>query len=141
MEPVASSSPATGWRKRVQHEWLLLVFAALALLLALFDPRPPDDYRRWLQLPTLAGLTGLLVAIQGIRDSGLVRHAAVTVLARAHSLRRVGLLLVASAYVLAFYPPESKRRDGQFHTIRIEGPSGLTLRQSRPGFQAEGKKQ
>jgi VWFA-related protein len=48
---------------------------------------------------------------------------------------------VTSAYVLAFYPPEAKRRDGQFHNIRIEGPNGLTLRQSRPGFQAEGKKQ
>lgn len=43
---------------------------------------------------------------------------------------------VTSAYVLAFYPPEEKRRDGQFHTIKIVGPSGLTLRQSRPGFQA-----
>jgi len=44
---------------------------------------------------------------------------------------------VTSAYVLAFYPPEHKRRDAQFHSIRIEGPSGLTLKQSRPGFQAE----
>jgi Ca-activated chloride channel family protein len=44
---------------------------------------------------------------------------------------------VSSAYVLAFYPPESKRRDGQFHNIRVEGPGGLLLRQSRPGFQAE----
>ena len=43
---------------------------------------------------------------------------------------------VTSAYVLAFYPPEEKRRDGQFHNIRIEGPAGLTLRQSRPGYQA-----
>lgn len=47
---------------------------------------------------------------------------------------------VTGAYVLAFYPPEQKRRDGQFHNIRVEGPSGLTLRQSRPGFQAAGKK-
>lgn len=47
---------------------------------------------------------------------------------------------VTSAYVLAFYPPETKRRDGQFHNIRVEGPRGLSLRQSRPGFQAEGKK-
>ncbi len=44
---------------------------------------------------------------------------------------------VTSAYVLAFYPPEQKRRDGQFHNIKVDGPSGLTLRQSRPGFQAE----
>ncbi|HAF23448.1 MAG TPA: hypothetical protein DCK93_11160, partial [Blastocatellia bacterium] len=34
---------------------------------------------------------------------------------------------VSSAYVLAFYPPEQKRRDGQFHNIRVEGPNGLTL--------------
>ena len=46
---------------------------------------------------------------------------------------------VNSAYVLAFYPPEEKRRDGQFHKIKVEGPGGLTLRQSRPGFQAENK--
>jgi VWFA-related protein len=48
---------------------------------------------------------------------------------------------VASAYVLAFYPPEEKRRDGQFHSIRVEGPGGLTLRQSRPGFHAEKARQ
>jgi Ca-activated chloride channel homolog len=43
---------------------------------------------------------------------------------------------VASAYVLGFYPPEEKRNDGKFHTIRIEGPGGMTLRQSRPGYEA-----
>ena len=48
---------------------------------------------------------------------------------------------VTSAYVLAFYPPEQKRRDGQFHNIRVDGPGGLILRQSRPGFQAESKRQ
>lgn len=44
---------------------------------------------------------------------------------------------VTSSYVIAFYPPEHKRRDGQFHNIKVEGPKSLTLRQSRPGFQAE----
>src|SRR5215813_891692 len=43
---------------------------------------------------------------------------------------------VASAYVLGFYPPVEKRKDGKFHTIKIEGPPGLTLRQSRVGYQA-----
>jgi VWFA-related protein len=43
---------------------------------------------------------------------------------------------VASAYVLGFYPPKEKRNDGKFHQIRIEGPSGMILRQSRPGYQA-----
>ena len=44
---------------------------------------------------------------------------------------------VGSAYVLAFYPPEGKRRDGQMHTIRVEGPRGLTLRQSRSEYRAK----
>jgi len=43
---------------------------------------------------------------------------------------------VSSAYVLGFYPPPQNRGDGKFHAIRIEGPQGLTLRQSRPGYQA-----
>ncbi len=46
---------------------------------------------------------------------------------------------VTSAYVLAFYPPEEKRRDGRFHTIRIEAPRGLTVRQSRPGYKNSGQ--
>src|SRR2546421_10456926 len=51
---------------------------------------------------------------------------------------------VAAAYVLGFYPPVENRKDGRAHTIRIEGPAGLTLRQSRAGYQsqkAEGRKQ
>ncbi|NMW25604.1 citrate transporter, partial [Rhodanobacter denitrificans] len=67
----------------MQAEWLLILFAALALVLALLDPQPLASYRHWLQLPTLAGMMGLLIAIQGIRDSGLVQHAAVAAVARA----------------------------------------------------------
>jgi Ca-activated chloride channel family protein len=43
---------------------------------------------------------------------------------------------VTSSYVLAFYPPQDKRHDGKYHTIRVEGPIGSMLRQSRPGYQA-----
>src|ERR1044071_2303260 len=43
---------------------------------------------------------------------------------------------VSSAYVLAFYPLGEKRRDGKLHTIRVEGPRGLTLRQSRSEYRA-----
>jgi hypothetical protein len=46
---------------------------------------------------------------------------------------------VAAAYVMGFYPPPDKRSDGKFHTIRIEGPQGVTLRQSRPGYQSQKK--
>jgi Ca-activated chloride channel family protein len=45
---------------------------------------------------------------------------------------------VTSAYVMAFYPPENKRRDGKVHSIRVEGPHGLTLRQSRVEYKAPG---
>ncbi len=43
---------------------------------------------------------------------------------------------VSSAYVLGFYPPPQNRKDGKFHSVRIEGPAAVTLRQSRPGYQA-----
>jgi hypothetical protein len=43
---------------------------------------------------------------------------------------------VASGYVLGFYPPPDKRKDGKLHTIRIEGPAGMTLRQSRAEYRA-----
>ena len=43
---------------------------------------------------------------------------------------------VSSAYVLAFYPPEEKRRDGKMHSVKVEGPAGLTLRQSRQTYHA-----
>jgi len=44
---------------------------------------------------------------------------------------------VSSAYVLGFYPPPQNRKDGKFHSIRVEGPEGVTLRQSRPGYQSK----
>lgn len=102
MGPAAvSDSTRIDWRAKLRGEWLLLLFVALALVLAVVDPRPLADYRRWLQVPTLAGLLGLLVAIQGIRDSGLVQHAAGALLARAHSLRGLGLGLVATTALLS----------------------------------------
>lgn len=46
---------------------------------------------------------------------------------------------VTAAYVIAFYPPEEKRRDGKFHEVKIVGPAKLVLQQNRPGYQAAGK--
>jgi Na+/H+ antiporter NhaD/arsenite permease-like protein len=97
---VASVASAS-WMQKLKAEWLLLLFAALTLALALLDPQPLTKYQHWLQSPTLAGLMGLLIAIQGIRDSGLVQHAAVAVVARAHSLRSLGLLLVTATALLS----------------------------------------
>jgi Ca-activated chloride channel family protein len=44
---------------------------------------------------------------------------------------------VTSTYVLAFYPPEEKRRDGRPHTIRVEAPRGLNIRQNRTGYKSD----
>lgn len=100
-ETKASNVTPFSWRQKLKSEWLLLVFGALTIALAVLDPQPLGDYRRWLQLPTLAGLTGLLIAIQGIRDSGLVQRAAMLVAARAHSMRGLGLLLVSATALLS----------------------------------------
>ena len=100
-------SAATGGEHRqrlrawLRHERLLLLFAALALGLALFDPRPLADYRRWLDLPTLAGLTALLVAIQGVRESGYVQMLAQRMVLRVHDQRTLALLLVVAAALLS----------------------------------------
>jgi Na+/H+ antiporter NhaD/arsenite permease-like protein len=98
---VTPAVATSDWRGRLKSEWLLLLFATLALALTLLDPQPAASYRRWLQIPTLAGLLGLLVAIQGIRDSGLVQRAAGALVARVHTLRGLGLLLVTGTALLA----------------------------------------
>jgi VWFA-related protein len=43
---------------------------------------------------------------------------------------------VSATYLLSFYPVPDKRRDGRFHTLRVEVPRGYYVRQSRPGYQA-----
>ena len=39
--------------------------------------------------------------------------------------------------MLAFYPPEEKRRDGRVHALRVEAARGLTVRQSRTAYKSE----
>ncbi len=79
-------------------------------------------------LPTLLDVTGLVEKTGGTNVyatdkefSGLFRALAEE---------------VKSHYVLAFYPAEENRQDGKFHSVRILGPAGLVLRQSRPGYTA-----
>ena len=88
-------------RAWLRRERLLWLFAALALALALFDPRPLADYRRWLDLPTLAGLIALLVVIEGVRQSGYVQMLAQRLVRRVRDLRTLALLLAATAALLS----------------------------------------
>ncbi len=87
-----------GWLRR---ERLLLLFTALALGLALIDPHPVADYRRWLDPPTLAALIALLVVIEGVRQSGYVQVLAQRLVRRVHDLRSLALLLTATAALLS----------------------------------------
>lgn len=97
----AEDTAPRDWRSRLKHEWLLLLFVVLTIALACIDPQPITRYQRWLQLPTLCGLLGLLIAIQGIRDSGLIQRMAGMMVARMHSLRSVGLLMVGMTAALS----------------------------------------
>jgi Na+/H+ antiporter NhaD/arsenite permease-like protein len=90
-----------GWLQRLKHEFLLVLFTVLTVVLACVDPQPWSRYQGWLQWPTLCGLLGLMISIQGIRDSGLVQRAAGMLVAHMHSLRGVGLLLVSMTAVLS----------------------------------------
>ncbi|HET8553315.1 MAG TPA: SLC13 family permease, partial [Rhodanobacteraceae bacterium] len=88
-------------RRWLIRERLLAGFVLLALLLACIDPRAPSTWLDWLEWPTLAGLTGLMVAIQGISDSGWTQRGAEALLPRLHSVRGVGLTLVVTSALLA----------------------------------------
>jgi VWFA-related protein len=45
---------------------------------------------------------------------------------------------VTGSYLIAFYPPEEKRRDGRFHSVKIEvNRKNVTVRQNKEGYQIE----
>lgn len=46
---------------------------------------------------------------------------------------------VTATYVLAFYPLETTRGDNRFHSIRVQAPPGLFIRQNRAGYQASNR--
>jgi Na+/H+ antiporter NhaD/arsenite permease-like protein len=73
---------------RLRRDRLLQAPLLLALALAVLDPRAPAAYVRWLDLPTLAGLCGLLILTQGVQSSGHVQRLA---------LQLVALVLLAAA--------------------------------------------
>ena len=87
--------------QRLIRDRLLLVLLALVLVLAILDPRPARAWLHWLNLPTLAGLTGLLILTQGVRASGHVQGFALHLLARIHDARTLAWVLVLMSALLA----------------------------------------
>lgn len=77
--------------------------ALLALTVALggMDPRPWQDWRRWLDPQVLAGLLALLAVAQGMRESGWVQRLARRMLTHVHSQRALVLWLLLVAALAA----------------------------------------
>ncbi|HEY9110829.1 MAG TPA: SLC13 family permease, partial [Rhodanobacteraceae bacterium] len=86
---------------RLRRDHLLQALLLLTLALAIFDPRAPSQYLRWLDLPTLAGLCGLLILTQGVLASGHVQRFALHLVARLRNVRALAFVLVLLAAVLA----------------------------------------
>ncbi|MGH8165464.1 MAG: SLC13 family permease, partial [Rhodanobacteraceae bacterium] len=86
---------------RLKHDHLLQALLALVVLLALFDPRPAQDYLQWLDLRTLAGLTGLLILTQGVRESGYIQRWATRLVTRLHGARALAIALVLLSALLS----------------------------------------
>ncbi|MGH8125692.1 MAG: SLC13 family permease [Rhodanobacteraceae bacterium] len=86
---------------RLRRDHLLQALLLLMLALAIADPRPGWDYLGWLDLPTLAGLCGLLILAQSVQMSGHVQRFALHLIAGLQSLRALALCLVLLAAALA----------------------------------------
>ncbi|HJP97143.1 MAG TPA: SLC13 family permease [Rhodanobacteraceae bacterium] len=86
---------------RFRRDHLLQALLLLTLALAVADPRSPRAYLTWLDLPTLAGLTGLLILTGGVRASGHVQRFALRLVERLHSVRMLALVLVGMSAALA----------------------------------------
>ncbi len=86
---------------RLRHDRLLQALLLLMGALAAFDPRPANDYLRWLDAPTLAGLAGLLMLTQAVRTSGLIQRWAQAAVARLSNVRMLALVMVLLSAALA----------------------------------------
>ncbi|MBS0432945.1 MAG: citrate transporter [Proteobacteria bacterium] len=91
----------TGVLLRIRHDRLLLALLLLTLALAVFDPRPAQEYLEWLDAPTLAGLTGLLVLTQAVHLSGLIQRWAQAAVTRLSNVRALAIVLVLVSALLA----------------------------------------
>ena len=78
--------------------WLLL---AVALGLAVLQPRAPADYLKLVDWNTVGALAGLLAITQGVEQSGVLQRLARRLLARTHSLRSLAFVLTGSAALLS----------------------------------------
>jgi len=99
--PPATASADTSSPHEGGGNGLLWVLVAVAVLFAFLRPRAPLDWLKLIDWQTVGALAGLLAITQGVEKSGVLQSAAQRLLARTTDLRRLALLLVASAAVLS----------------------------------------
>ena len=98
--PAESPGPASGGEP-AGGNGLLWVLLAVAAAFALLRPRAPLDYLQLVDWSTVGALAGLLAITQGVEKSGMLQATAARLLARSTDLRRLVLLLTASAALLS----------------------------------------
>ncbi|MHC1481403.1 SLC13 family permease [Frateuria aurantia] len=84
-------------RAFVQRESLLLGFGVIAVVLECVDPVSWRQLAGWSRPETLTGLLGLMLAIQGIRQSGLIPWLAHRLVLSLASRRALGMALVLTS--------------------------------------------
>lgn len=87
--------------QRFARDHLLQALLLLTVALAILDPRAPRAYLQWLDLPTLAGLCGLLILTQGVCASGHVQRFAMHLVAHLYNVRVLAFALVLLSAALA----------------------------------------
>lgn len=92
-------------RAFVRDEWLLAILLAALPALVLVHSAPMNatlqDLPRLIHWDTLAALAGLMVLSRGLEDSGYLFRAGRWLLARVHSERALGAVLVAFSAALS----------------------------------------
>ena len=81
-------------------------------------------------LPTILDVSGIVDETGGINVYATDKNYT-------EALKLIGQE-IQSRYRLAFYPAKEKRRDGNFHKLRVEVRPGLTVSQSRAGYGVNG---
>ncbi|KQP14380.1 SLC13 family permease [Pseudorhodoferax sp. Leaf267] len=80
---------------------LLWVLLAVAIGLAIWQPRAPREYLQLVDWQTVGALAGLLAITQGVERSGMLQTTAQRLLARTTTLRGLAMLLTAAAALLS----------------------------------------
>jgi len=90
-------------KKTVEKEWLLLLFLAIMLVLALLFRRRIPSYPSYIDWSTIVALAGLLVISTGIKQSGYLEDFAVRLLSGVKTERGLAFFLSTLSAIMAMF--------------------------------------